>query len=378
MSDQLHERVQRAVAGSTEALDRFWDWPDAAFELLARALFQHQFDHSGPYRHYCRVVGVTPDSLHSWDRIPAVPTEVFKAVDLCTFDPKDAVATFETSGTTLGTRGRHHLRRVDTYEACLGPWLDAFLLAARARLRILALAPPWRVDPTSSLSFMIQWAVDRRGATGSRFLWDEGGPDLAGAIAELRRCAGAGVPVLLMGTARAFEGLLDLGLAGGRRVPLPPHSVVMETGGTKGGDQQREAEMLRGALAEALELPSVAVVSEYGMTELASQGYHPLLRASLDRAAGRRFARLDDPCLFVFPPWCRVRALDPDSLEVLPFGQRGLLCFWDLGNVDSVLAVLTADEGIVLPEGVRLFGRAQGATPRGCSLATDEILGAAE
>lgn len=377
MSDALHERVQRAILGSNDQLGRFWDWPDAAFELLVRALFRHQFDHCGPYRHYCRVLGVTPEALPSWQHVPAVPTEVFKSVDLCTFEVDEAAATFETSGTTMGTRGRHHLRRVDTYEACLGPWLDAMLLPDKLRPRVLALAPAWRDDPVSSLSFMLQWAVDRRGASGSRFLWQDGQPDLPGAVAELRRCADADTPVLLMGTARAFEALLDLGLAGGRRVPLPAGSRVMETGGLKGSDQHLEAVALRGALSEALGLPEATVVSEYGMTELASQGYHPVLRTSFDRGTRRRYAGAEDSRRFAFPPWCRVRAVDPDSLEVLPFGERGLLRFWDLGNVDSVLAVQTADEGIVHRNGLRLFGRARGATPRGCSLAVDEILGAA-
>ncbi len=378
MSDALHERVQRAIRGSTAELGRFWEWPDAAFELLTRALFQHQFDRCAPYRHYCRVRGVTPEELPSWRAIPAVPTEVFKSVDLCAFDPAEAAATFQTSGTTTGARGRLHLRRVDTYAASLGPWLDAFLLPDGLRPRVLALAPDRRDDPASSLSFMLQWAVDHRGSTGSRFLWQDGRPDLAGTIAELRRCADAGTPVLLMGTARALEALLELGLAGGRRVPLPPGSRIMETGGLKGSDQQLEADALRAALAEALGLSEATVVSEYGMTELASQGYHPVLRTSFDRTARSRFAEPSSGRLFVFPPWCRVRAVDPDSLEVLPFGERGLLRFWDLANVDSVLAVQTADEGIVSPQGVRLFGRAVGASPRGCSLAVDEILGAAE
>jgi hypothetical protein len=66
--------------------------------------------------------------------------------------------------------------------------------------------------------------------------------------------------------------------------------------------------------------------------------------------------------------------VDPDNLDPLPLGERGLLCFWDLSNVDSALAVLTADEGIVQSEGVSLLGRSPGATPRGCSLAVEEIL----
>ena len=377
MSDALHERVQKAIGNSSASLGRFWDWTDAGFEMLARALFQHQFESCGPYRHYCEVRGVTPSSLPSWDRIPAVPTDVFKAVDLATFPVEEAAATFLTSGTTQGTRGRHHLRRLDTYDAALGPWLDAFLLPDGLRPRILVLGPSWPDDPASSLGYMLQWAVDHRGRSGSRFLWNEDGPDLPAAIAELRHCSHEGVPVMLMGTARALEAMLDLGLAGGRRIPLPDGSRVMETGGFKGDDQLLAGDALRSAIAEALGLPEATVISEYGMTELGSQGYQAVLRVAFEKDARRRLRAPGADRLFVFPPWCRVRTVDPDSLEVLPLGERGLLCFWDLANVDSVLAVLTADEGVVEPVGVRLLGRAAGATPRGCSLAIDEILGAA-
>jgi hypothetical protein len=122
------------------------------------------------------------------------------------------------------------------------------------------------------------------------------------------------------------------------------------------------------------------------MTELGSQGYHPGFRMATlpsasrlwsDRATAWPDGVVDahgQPRLLVFPAWCRVRAVDPDSLELLPEGHRGLLRFYDLSNVDSILAIQTADVGIVLPEGVLLEGRAKGSTPRGCSLAVDEIL----
>lgn len=372
-SDALHARVQRAIRGSRPGGPRFWEWGDRAFDGLARALFAHQFERCPPYRHFCRVRGIAPGALASWEAIPAVPTDVWKDVDLRAFPPEETAATFLTSGTTRGVRGRHHLRRTDTYAACLGPWLDAFLLPGTPAPRVLALAPSWQEDPASSLSFMIQWAVDRRGAEGSRFLWTADGPDTGAAWDDLATCRREAIPVALMGTSRALEELL--GARGSERLELPPGSRVMETGGGKGTDGALTGDALRAALGEALGVPREAIVSEYGMTELASQGWHPSLRAAVDGETRARFGR-DHERLFAFPPWCRVRALDPDSLRVLPPGERGLLCFWDLGNVDSILAVLTADEGFVLPQGVCLLGRAQGATPRGCSLAVGEILGA--
>ncbi len=374
-SDHLHERIQRMIGHSRVETGRFWNWPDAAFEVAARALFTFQYDHIAPYRKYCDVRGVTPSSLPSWDRIPGVPTEIFKTIDLCSFDPAGAAVTFMTSGTTQGTRGKHYLRRTDTYAASIAPWLDAFLLPDGSRLRTLVLAPSRATDPHSSLSWMLQWAVDHRGATGSRFLWGSDGPDLDATMTELSRASDSGHPVMLMATARALEALYEQALAGGRVVALPQGSRVMETGGFKGAEQTMDGEALRAELGRALALRPEAIVSEYGMTELGSQGYHPALRGALDKETRRRLPH--GSRRFVFPPWCRVRTVDPDTLEVLPQGERGLLAFWDLSNVDSVIAVQTADEGIVTDGCVELFGRAEGATPRGCSLAVDEILSGA-
>jgi hypothetical protein len=76
----------------------------------------------------------------------------------------------------------------------------------------------------------------------------------------------------------------------------------------------------------------------------------------------------------------RVVAVDPDSLTALPTGEIGIARIVDLANVDSAAAIQTADRVRVLPsrgfEGgrVELLGRAPGATPRGCSIATDELL----
>jgi acyl-CoA synthetase (AMP-forming)/AMP-acid ligase II len=305
-----------------------------------------------------------------------VPTDVFKTVDLCTFDPKEAALTFLTSGTTGGRRGRHHLRRPVSYLASIAPWFDAFMLPDGLHLRTLVLAPSQAADPTSSLSYMLQWAVAQRGATGSRFFWEESGPDLEGVVEVLRRVGRSGEPVLILATARALESLFESVLEGGRRIILPPGSRVMETGGFKGAEQTMDGEALREELARGFEIPTESIVSEYGMTELGSQGYHPVLRFACDRSVYRRIGAFDRG--FVFPPWCRVRAMDPDTLEVLPEGAEGLLAFWDLSNVDSILAVQTSDVGAVRDGCVQLRGRAEGATPRGCSLAVDEILSAAK
>ncbi len=388
-SDTLHAAVQDAIGRSQGP--RFWDWPNEDFNLLARRLFAYQFASCAPFAHYCWVRGVEPNEALDWTEIPPVPTEIFKTVDLFAASaPADAGLVFQTSGTTEGTRGRHYLRHAETYEASLGPWLEAFLIPSGGRPRVVVLAPTQAQAPDSSLSHMLQWAHDRCGGKGSAFFWDGSGPRIEEAYRALQSSCEEACPVLLLGTARAVQALLEYILDGvsERALNLPQGSGLMETGGFKGASSSLSPDSLREGLSDALGLPSEAVVSEYGMTELGSQGYQPSLRMGADPETSARFGPVlaqpggpeglvdafGVPRLYAFPPWCRVRAVEPSSLEILPMGKRGLLCFWDLSNVDSVLCVQTADLGVVLPEGVVLYGRAPGAPPRGCSLAVDEIL----
>lgn len=151
----------------------------------------------------------------------------------------------------------------------------------------------------------------------------------------------------------------------------------MQTGGFKGRSREVPAEELRSSIARAFGVPPSHVVGEYGMTELSSQLYEGTLAAALARegapGAGVRAA----PGLYLAPPWVRVTAVDPETLAPLPAGEIGLARIVDLANVDSAVAIQTADRVRVTEEGVELLGRAPGAPPRGCSIAIDQMLGGA-
>jgi len=113
-------------------------------------------------------------------------------------------------------------------------------------------------------------------------------------------------------------------------------------------------------------------VNEFGMTELLSQLY------SVPKPSSPGADSSIDPPWLLGPPWLRVRALDPNDLSPLPDGEPGLLCYFDLANLGSVCAVLTEDVGRVSAGAVQWLRRSPGAPPRGCSLATAELLAAQE
>ena len=139
----------------------------------------------------------------------------------------------------------------------------------------------------------------------------------------------------------------------------------METGGFKGVRRSVPRAALYDAIARLTGLSADRIVNEYGMTELLSQLWEPVLGEGVS-ASGHH----------VSPPWLRVRALDPTTLEPMPEGEDGILAFLDLANLGSVSHVLTEDTGSVRNGRLRLRGRAAGAESRGCSRAMDDLMAA--
>lgn len=356
---------------------------DHRFNALALRVFAYQFAANAPYRRYCGRRGVTPADISRWRDIPAVATDAFKEAPLTCFPAEQAVAVFETSGTTRGAerRGRHYLRTLDLYHAAALPAISAALLPDGSRpVPVVLFFSPVTL-PRSSLAHMFGLVLDRlypsdapptpetgRGDGHSYFLGPEGF-DVEGAAARLHRLAAEGRPVLLMGTAFAFVHLLDHLTERGERLRLPPGSRIMDTGGYKGRSREVPKAELYRLYGDLLHVADDHIVNEYGMTEMSSQFYDGALR---DRVLGRP-AR---PRGKVAPPWVRTLVVDPETLAPLPPGATGLLRHIDLANLDSVAALQTADLGVADGDGFEITGRAAGAEARGCSLAVEELLDA--
>ncbi|MBI4539623.1 MAG: long-chain fatty acid--CoA ligase [Gemmatimonadetes bacterium] len=342
---------------------------DAEFDAWAVRVFRYQYTRNTVYSRYCRARGVTPERVRRWTDIPPVPTAGFKELALLCGEPEEAEALFETSGTTGGAqrRGRHYVLSLTLYDEALLPNFRANLLPDDVRLPMLALVPAPARAPSSSLSYMVGRAMECFGAPGSRCLADpEGGIPYDTLHAAVDGYWRAGEPIALLGTAFAFVHWLDRLEKEGRRFALPPGSRIMETGGFKGRSRTVGRDELYDALHERFGVRHHHIVNEYGMTEMLSQFYEPVLRESRERGPLRR--------RHVPPPWVRTRVVDPASLEPLAPGEAGILHHFDLANAGAVASILTEDLALASGDGFRLLGRVEGAEPRGCSIAMDELL----
>ncbi|APR83797.1 Putative acyl protein synthase/acyl-CoA reductase-like protein [Minicystis rosea] len=368
-SDLLHARVRAFMAASLrgEATE--------PFDTLALDLARFQAVHVPAIARLGRARGAAIAELREASGIPAVPSDVFRLARIAAHPRELDVALFRTSGTSQGAeaRGEHPMRTTETYERGALAWGQRFLWPDHADLQAIVLAPPIAEQGDSSLGFMLdRFAhgfarppvfVIHRGADG------DGVIDFAEIVRATAEARSSGHPVLVLATSFALVHLIEG--ASGLDLRLTPGSRVMQTGGFKGKSREIAADVLRRMVAETFGVNEDHVVSEYGMTELSSQLYEGTLAGALGH--GPKLAH----GIFVPPPWVRVTPVDPVSLEPVASGENGIGRIVDLANVDSSVAIQTADRVRITSFGIELLGRLPGATPRGCSIAIDEMLGRA-
>ena len=130
-----------------------------------------------------------------------------------------------------------------------------------------------------------------------------------------------------------------------------PELIIMETGGMKG----RRREMIREELHETIQngFGTSAIHSEYGMTELMSQGY------------SKGFGRFESSATI------KILSRDVnDPLSILPnSGRLGVLNVIDLGNLDTCSFIATDDlVRVYADDSFEILGRLDSSDIRGCNL----------
>ncbi len=331
------------------------------FDSLARELFQLQFSANAPYRKLCEARNISPDSIKSWEEIPAVPTLAFKEFEISCLPAASRTHVFHSSGTTAQKPSRHFhsAESLEVYEASLLAW---FRLRVQPTRNLVILTPPSTSAPNSSLVHMFETIRRDFAAAEQSFLGtlDDNGSwtlNFAAATERLDCACRGGERIVMLGTAFSFVHLLDHLAEKGIRFKLPPGSRIMETGGYKNKSRVLPKAELHALITKHLGVPAADILCEYGMSELSSQAY--------DRVAEKSGARR-----FHFPPWARAQIVSPETGREVAEGETGLLRIFDLANVFSVLAVQTEDLAIQRGDGFELLGRMELAEARGCSLMT--------
>lgn len=326
--------TQRAALLSKLALT---DQDGAGFEALALDIFRYQAENNALYARFLELLGRNPAAINRLEQIPFLPISFFKTHRVQTGEWSETT-TFISSGTTGQTPSRHLVRDLDVYtHNCVRGF--APLYGPPENWLVLALLPAYLERTGSSLVVMADDFIRRSRFPESGFFLNNLA-DLADVLA--RRAPGT--PVLLLGVSFA---LLDFA----EQFPMNLSGVtIMETGGMKGRRKEITRTELHNILTKAFGVE--AIHSEYGMTELFSQGY----------ARGGS----------VFTPSATMRVVITEIND--PFcwakpGRPGQVNIVDLANVDTCSFIATEDLGRSWPNGTfEILGRMDTAEMRGCNL----------
>ncbi len=328
------------------------DLDEESFNQAALKLFNYQAKANLPYRNYLRTLGVAPADVFHWTEIPALPTSTFRDQRVACFPPIETQRTFETSGTTEETTGKHEFASLECYQKSLMKgFADA--MPDVSQYRWISLIPSFQDRPSGSLSFMASTLAYYYAEQEVDFLCDaEFNFEPERVFEQLIECSMSETPIFMLGTSFAFARLFESLMESRVQTELPANSVLFDTGGYKGRHKEYTRPEFLELIDECLGIKPGQIWNEYGMTELSSQAYSR-----------------SDIGYHTFPAWTRAVVRDPATGELCSNREQGVIQILDLANIGSVLAVSTQDLGIMHGDRhLELLGRIDAEELRGCSL----------
>ena len=311
---------------------------EAQFTNFALDVFKYQFKNNKVYRSFCDLLYIHPADVKKVEQIPFLPIQFFKNKKIIS-SLEEVQEVFTSSGTTGSITSKHFVTDIKLYKES---YLKAFahFYGDIENYVVLALLPNYLERKGSSLVFMVDDLIVKSKNPESGFYLNNI-DELAQKLINLDK---KDQKILLIGVSFALLDLIEK-----HKFQLK-NTIVMETGGMKG----RRKELVRDELHKILQkgFGVDTIHSEYGMTELLSQGY--------SKGNG----------VFETPSWMRILTRDTeDALTILPTGKAGGINVIDLANYNSCSFLATQDLGKVNQNGTfEIIGRFDNSDIRGCNL----------
>jgi phenylacetate-coenzyme A ligase PaaK-like adenylate-forming protein len=311
---------------------------DNDFRAMALKVFKYQFEKNPVYRSFCDLLYKHPADIQSVNDIPFLPISFFKSHQVVS-SREIVKKIFTSSGTTGQITSKHYITDLNLYEQSFTNGFKQFYGDIEDYV-VLAILPSYLERDDSSLVYMADHFIKHSKHKESGFYLNNL-EALKNTVLELELKQ---QKTLLIGVSFALLDLIEL-----HQFQLK-HTIVMETGGMKG----RRKELIRKELHDILKkgFGVDRIHSEYGMTELLSQGYS------------------DGYGVFKCPNWMKILTRDPeDALSIQKPGKTGGVNIIDLANINSCSFIATQDLGISNTDGsFEIIGRFDNSDIRGCNL----------
>jgi len=314
------------------------------FDKVALDIFRYQYEQNLVYHNYVNALGIKPESVKSVSDIPFLPISFFKSHEIICGNAKEYDKVFFSSTTTSGIPSKHFVKDVKVYEESFRKAFQYFYGDIKEYC-VLALLPSYLEREGSSLVYMAEDLIRQSENSNSGFYLNNYSK-LVETITILEK---KGQKILLLGVTYALLKLAE------EHPMLLKHTVIMETGGMKGKREELPKQQVHEILKKAFKLD--VIHSEYGMTELLSQGY--------SKGNG----------LFNCPAWMKIGVRDLyDPMNVSFEKGKGAINIIDLANINSCSFIATDDMGLLNADGsFEVSGRIDYSDIRGCNLMAEEL-----
>ncbi|WP_291721437.1 acyl transferase [Bernardetia sp.] len=347
---------------------------EQAFEEKALSLFRFQSKYNPIYKSYIEKLGVDISQIDSIYKIPFLPIRFFKSHNV-QVESVETKQIFTSSGTTdITQRSKHAISDLSFYEKS-SQFIFEELYVEYGKLsdfQIFALLPSYLERDGSSLIYMVDYFLKNAQPNSNYFLYDY--EKLKNEI-DKAVLTTPSTPILLLGVTFALLDFADFLKENYPSYKLPKTKqfvehgsrneiIVMETGGMKGRKKEMVREEVHSVLKNAFGVSSID--SEYGMTELLSQGY----------ATKKINKTNNDEIWFQTPAYLKILIRDTnDPFELKQVNennfeiQSGAINVIDLANVESCAFIETQDLGKINHKGeFQVLGRFDYSDVRGCNL----------
>ena len=308
------------------------------FQAIALEVFRYQAQENEVYKDFLHFLNVDYTKIQHTDNVPFLPIQFFKKHELISGN-RPVEKTFTSSGTTGMTTSKHFVTDLALYHYSLEKCFEQFY-GPLSDYTIFALLPSYLERNGSSLIDMVEYWIEKSGRAQSGFYLynhDE-------LYENLKKKKKTGKKAILIGVSFALLDFVE-----NYKMNLQ-HTIVMETGGMKGRKKEITREELHSILKNGFGTNEIH--SEYGMTELLSQGYS---RGDLT---------------FKSPNWMRIMIRETeDPIKYVEEGKTGGVNVIDLANYNSISFIATDDLGKKISHNqFEILGRFDHSDVRGCNL----------
>lgn len=305
---------------------------ESQFLDIALDIYKYQKENCSVYREYVQNLDwPEPKNLKN---IPFIPISFFKTHKVVDSEAESATI-FKSSGTG-GERSHHYVTNIELYEKSFDTCYRDLIGKPEDQV-ILALLPNYIEQGESSLVYMVDNLISKSDKFSGFVLGNLKEIELRYNDATQR-----GKQVVIFGVSYALLDLCEL-------KPNLEKAIIIETGGMKGRREELTKAELHAELKSHLQCANI--YSEYGMTELLSQGYSK------------------SDLTFETPAWMKILIRDTnDPFSYVDENKTGGINVIDLANIHSCSFIATQDLGKKTTDGFEIMGRFDQSDIRGCNL----------